>query len=214
MNKFDVRLNSNDCITFTHSLDQILSEEHDDNTLFYDEKNASALLSLKHENEYKETQDIFDKDEETLQLREKNFANQNAEANKIVERKRTPNKEGIFDIFSEYKEYVGEIIDLDLNLGTFLGKFFDIKESIDQTTTFDIDQLENISDRDSIEIGRKFLMLVGKKRKIVTNKSGERKILGDQNFYRITLRPEEIVTPKQEKEINEISNRWRKLFAK
>lgn len=200
-------------ISFEHSIENESIAKSFYDKEFDSDKSLDAYLSLKPRSNISKKQEIFYDLDESEQNNEKKFSEQNEEVEKIVLRNSNRNFDGISYIFSDFKEYVGEILDLDTNKGTFLGTFSELIEPIPQTSEFDIDQLENITDRDSIEVGRRFLMIVGKKRKVIVKRNGERNVLGEQNFYRITLRPKITATLRQEKEIDEISSRWRKLFA-
>ena len=177
------------------------------------EEGADVLFSIHPKEFFAKKDEINEMEiEELIQDADKDFILRNNEAREVFLKKRESILEKDFYTYKELKEFIGEITDVDYDNKIFTGSFKHLNTDLEQTMQFDFDQLESFSDRDSIEIGRGFLMLVGKKERIIINNLGEERLLGDKNFLRIFLRPKRIISSSQEKEINEISERWEKLF--
>ena len=123
-----------------------------------------------------------------------------------------------FQITSYYdsvEEYYGTIESIDIENNTFtasLRSSNDKKYSEDIRATFNIDDIQNDSDKKLLFVGSQFIWLVGKERKI-NNVKGQYKPGGITNISRIQFRRTRVLNKKQKKNIEDRVNEWQEFFA-
>lgn len=123
-----------------------------------------------------------------------------------------------FQISSYYdsvEEYYGivESIDLDNNVFTASIRPADDKKYSEVIrATFDIDDIQNDSDKELLFIGSQFIWIVGKER-IINNVRGHYKLGGITNISRIQFRRTRVLNKKQRKNIEDSVNEWQEFFS-
>ena len=117
--------------------------------------------------------------------------------------------------YDSVEEFYGtvESIDFDNNIFTAsLRRAYDENYSEVIRATFDIDDIQNDSDKELLFIGSQFIWLVGKERKI-NNVHGQFKPGGITNIARIQFRRTRVLNKKQKKDLEASVHEWQEFFT-